>query len=75
MTSSRDGDCDWACDYCGVYMNDQRDFTVRNGTWKCKNCGALNDVSSSNVLDLLAMATRGITHFTTKPLRKPDKRR
>jgi len=34
-------------------------------------CGALNDVSSSNIIDLLEMASRGITHFTTKPLQKP----
>lgn len=73
MAGSCDGDCDWVCDYCGAYMNDQRGFTVRK--WKCKSCGALNDVSSNNVLDLLEMAARGITKFTTKPLQKPGKDR
>ena len=73
MAGSRDGDCDWNCDYCGAYLNTQRGFNVRKGKWKCKSCGALNDVSGNNILDLLGMAARGITKFTTKPLRKPDK--
>lgn len=73
MADSRDEDCDWICDHCGAYLNEQRGFNVRKGTWKCKSCGALNDVSSNNVFDLLGMAARGITKFTTRPLRKPDK--
>lgn len=73
MASSHDGGCDWVCDYCGAYLNNQRGFTIRKGTWKCTTCGALNDVSGNNILDLLGMAARGITKFTTKSLRKPDK--
>lgn len=73
MADSHDGGCDWICDNCGAFLNDQRDFTVQNGTWECKSCGALNDVSSNNILDLLGMATRGITKFNTKPLQKPNK--
>lgn len=36
MAGSRDGDCDWNCDYCGAYLNTQRGFNVRKGKWKCK---------------------------------------
>lgn len=75
MTGSHDGGCDWICDHCGAYLNKQRGFTIRKGTWKCTGCGALNDVSENNILDLLEMAARGITKFTTKPLRKPGEDR
>ena len=27
---SHDGGCDWVCDYCGAYLNNQRGFTIRN---------------------------------------------
>lgn len=26
-----DNDCDWICDYCGAYMNDQPGFDVTEG--------------------------------------------
>ena len=67
-----DNDCDWICDYCGAYMNDQPGFDVTEGTWTCPECGAVNDVSSNNVLDLLGMLAKGITEFKTKPLVEPD---
>ena len=67
-----DNDCDWICDYRGAYMNDQPGFDVTEGTWTCTECGAVNDVSSNNVLDLLGMLAKGITEFKTKPLVEPD---
>ena len=67
-----DNDCDWICDYCGAYMNDQPGFDVTEGTLTCTECGAVNDVSSNNVLDLLGMLAKGITEFKTKPLVEPD---
>lgn len=73
MSSTRDGGCDWVCDSCGVYMNNQRGFNVAKGTWKCSKCGALNDVSQNNVLDLLGMVAKGITKFVTHPLKEPNK--
>lgn len=42
------------------------------GNGNVKSCGSLNDVSGNNIFDLLEMAARGITQFTTKPLRKPN---
>lgn len=72
MSGSHDADCDWICDCCGAYMNDQPGFNVFCGTWECADCGALNDVSPSSVLDLLGMAARGITSLFTKPLQEPD---
>lgn len=67
-----DNACDWICDYCGAYMNDQPGFDVAGGTWTCTECGAVNDVSSNNVLDLLGMLAKGITEFKTKLLVEPD---
>jgi len=45
-----DRDCDWYCDCCGVFMNDQPGFNASKGTWVCTNCGEENDVSDDNVL-------------------------
>lgn len=67
-----DGGCDWICDYCNECMNDQPGFTIRHGTWKCKSCGALNDVSSNNIRDLRGMVVHGITEFVARPLREPN---
>ena len=66
------GGCDWKKDYCGAYMNDQSGFDVSGGTWVCTECGALNDVSEDNTLDLLGMLAKGITEFITSPLKPPD---
>ncbi len=67
-----DRGCDWICDCCNAYMNDQVGFTTVNGTWVCTECGALNDVSEDNILDFHGMLDKGITEFTTEPLRRPD---
>ena len=67
-----DNNCDWICDYCGAYMNDQPGFDVTGGTWTCTECGAVNDVSENNVLDLLGMLSKGITEFRTKSLVEPN---
>ncbi len=73
MSGVRDDGCDWVCDSCGAYMNTQRRFSVARGTWKCTKCGALNDVSQNNVLDLLGMAAKGISKFVTRPLQESGK--
>ena len=67
-----DGGCDWVCDGCGAYMNNQPGFNTFSGKWRCTDCGALNDVSQNNILDLLGMIARGITEFRTHPLQEPD---
>lgn len=72
MDDSYDGGCDWICDHCGAYMNSQPGFNIHGRTWACTECGALNDVSSNNILDLLAMALKGIETFITHPLKEPD---
>ena len=46
-----DKDCDWYCDSCGAYMNDQSGFTALTGTWICTECGCVNDVSENNIID------------------------
>jgi hypothetical protein len=45
-----DKDCDWFCDNCGEFMNDQPGFNTVTGTWVCTNCGEENDVSEENIL-------------------------
>lgn len=67
-----DGGCDWYCDHCNTLLNKQPRFTTRKGIWRCKKCGALNDVSEGNVRDISAMAKRGDTEFIAKPLEDPD---
>ena len=46
-----DRGCDWYCDNCGTYLNDQDGFTAISGTWRCEECGYLNDVSDDNIID------------------------
>lgn len=53
LGGSNDGSCDWICDECGTYMNDQPGFTVSSGNWTCTECGSVNDVSEDNVLEEL----------------------
>lgn len=40
----------WFCDECETYLNIQRGFTVKNGKWKCTECGCLNDVTRGNII-------------------------
>lgn len=60
---------DWTCDYCGAYLNSQPGFTTSDGTWRCTECGALNDVSDSNVYDPDKMRGKSIS---VKALELPD---
>ena len=62
-----DNNCDWICDYCGAYMNDQPGFDVTGGTWTCTECGAVNDVSENNVLDLLGCYLRVLQNSGRNP--------
>ena len=45
-----DRDCDWYCDNCHAYMNNQPGFTAISGKWKCSKCGYVNDVSGGNII-------------------------
>lgn len=47
-----DNGCDWFCDSCRAYMNDQFGFTTASGTWICAECGVVNDVSENNIIPL-----------------------
>ena len=49
-SGNRAENCDWYCDECGVFMNNQPGFTVASGTWKCTACGAENDVTEDNII-------------------------
>ena len=46
---SKDLGCDWYCDNCRAHLNGQIGFTVKNGQWKCDNCGFVNDVTVNNI--------------------------
>ena len=35
----------WRCFKCGSYLNTQRGFSEKAGTFKCENCGATNSIS------------------------------
>lgn len=50
--------CDWYCDYCNGYLNEQPGFTTITGTWTCTECGGLNDVSMRNIVP------EGVEEFT-----------
>lgn len=43
-------ECDWHCDECDAYLNDQPGFTTATGEWICTECGAVNDVTEDNIL-------------------------
>ncbi|WP_295579951.1 Sec23/Sec24 zinc finger-containing protein [uncultured Oscillibacter sp.] len=45
-----DSGCDWYCDSCHAYMNNQPGFTTSLGTWICTECGTMNDVSEENII-------------------------
>ncbi|CAM4257912.1 hypothetical protein ERIN107935_07025 [Erysipelothrix inopinata] len=47
--STDDMGCDWICDNCNAYMNNQSGFSTLNGIWTCSECGTCNDVSSDNI--------------------------
>ncbi|MDD7764691.1 MAG: hypothetical protein PT934_02855 [Peptoniphilaceae bacterium] len=42
--------CDWYCDGCEAFMNDQPGFTTSSGIWICTECGTENDVTENNIL-------------------------
>ena len=45
-----DSGCDWYCDCCHAYMNNQGGFSTTIGTWVCTECGTINDVSENNII-------------------------
>lgn len=42
---------DWYCDRCNAYLNDQPGFDDHKYTWKCKECGYKNSISSTNIFE------------------------
>lgn len=46
--TANDLGCDWICDYCSAYMNDQPGFQAGD-TWVCAECGTVNDMSEDNI--------------------------
>ena len=45
-----DNSCDWYCDSCHAYMNEQIGFTTVSSVWTCTECGIVNDVPDSNII-------------------------
>ena len=41
----------WYCDGCNSILNDQSGFNTETGTWECKECGYINDVTNDNVFE------------------------
>lgn len=39
----------WFCDNCETYLNVQDGFSTKTGTWLCRNCGFINDVTNDNI--------------------------
>ena len=45
-----DRNCEWYCDNCDAHLNNQSGFTAAFGSWKCSECGYVNDVTEDNIL-------------------------
>ena len=45
-------DYDWYCDECNAYLNEQAGFYAGCGTWNCEECGYLNYIDESEILDV-----------------------
>ena len=45
-----DRDCEWYCDNCDAHLNNQIGFSAHSGSWRCAECGYVNDVSENNIL-------------------------
>ena len=45
-----DRDCEWYCDNCDAHLNNQIGFSAHLGSWRCAECGYVNDVSENNIL-------------------------
>ncbi len=39
----------WFCDNCETFMNVQKGFTVKKGTWTCTECGFNNSVKRKDI--------------------------
>lgn len=44
-------DTDWYCDECNDYLNDQRGFSTKKGSWKCRKCGHVNSIHYYDILN------------------------
>ena len=40
----------WFCDKCEAFLNVQQNFTTKDKTWKCTECGHVNDVTNNNII-------------------------
>jgi hypothetical protein len=63
LSANTSGDlgCDWRCDNCDAYMNNQPGFSAIGGTWICAECGFPNDVTQNN-----------IRHYGERPVTAPQ---
>lgn len=44
-------DIDWYCDDCGDYLNSQSGFHDGCGEWTCTQCGHINPINESEIID------------------------
>lgn len=66
------GKTEWYCDKCNACLDYQPGFNTYGGTWRCAECGALNDVSEFKAMDFDEMLKKGTDEFTSRPLWDPD---
>ena len=44
-------DYDWWCDECDASLNDQPGFSADCGCWTCTECGHINLIAESEIVD------------------------
>ena len=42
---------EWFCDYCDECLDDQAGFDVNCGEWTCTNCGGINPINESEIIN------------------------
>ena len=40
----------WFCDVCDAFLNVQKGFTTKDGTWKCTECGHISGVTEEDII-------------------------
>lgn len=44
---------DWYCDSCNAFLNNQDGFNFDCGSWKCTECGCVNEINENNIREEL----------------------
>ena len=44
---------DWYCDSCNAFLNNQDGFNFDCGSWKCTECGCVNEINEYNIREEL----------------------